>query len=519
MRVVRGRYRDGLYPFWPRFMFSAISCQLMTRRDAERSPRAFLGAGRAQSEVIGVVLVLGLVLAGTVAVVTLGSMAITDTQTQSELRSAEQAMTVFDSQAATVALGQTDQRSVSFGASGEYDVEPTNGRLVIEHHGWDGPGSTEVVYDEPLGAVVYRNQGTRIAYQGGGVWRQGPNGGTRMISPPEFHYRDGTLTLPALRTVGGGGAAGTASAQITENVRASPVYPNDTSPADDPAQYDASQDYANPIENGQVMVKVQSPYYEAWADYFRSRTEGTVDEYASNRTAAVSLVTLGTVGQFPMPGEGSSVEVRGIATHTLSDFEIELRPDDTDSADFSNLQWSLYADEGSQQFELNLRGGGSGCGMGIDATVYYSDDGGDNYHGWHRDDAFTASCSDLDGDGNDEIRLQANLVSSSVSLENQGISNADVTHFNPNGNQVSPVVFDEHGVDDGTYTSGATLTMETLMNHYFGLLGPSFDLTVDDKSSDTVSESASEGYIQYTGNGNFVTYLQVTENEIEVRFG
>ena len=486
----------------------------MTRRDAGRSLRALLASGRAQSELIGVVLVVGLVLAGTVAVVSLGSMAITDTRTQSELQSAEQAMTVLDSQAATVGLGQTDQRSVSFGAGGEYDVEPTNGRLIIEHHGWDGPGSTEVIYDEPLGAVVYRNQGTQIAYQGGGVWRRGPNGGTRMVSPPEFHYRDGTLTLPAIRTAGGGGAAGTASAEITENVRASPVYP------DESTQYGATtRDYTNPIQNGQVMVKVQSPYYEAWADYFRSRTEGTVDEYASNQTAAVSLITLGTVGQFPMPGEGSSVDIRGIATHSLSDFEIELRPDDTDSADFSNLQWSLYAEEGSQQFELNLRGGGSGCGMGIDATIYYSEDGGSTYHGWHKEDAFTATCSDLDGDGNDEIQLQANLVSSSVSLENQGISNADVTHFSASGSQTSSVVFDEHGVDDGTYNSGATLTMETLMNHYFGLLGPSFDLTVDDKNSDTVSESASEGYIQYTGNGNFVTYLQVTENEIEVRFG
>ena len=59
---------------------------------------------RAQSELIGVVLLFGLVVAGTAAVVALGGVAIDDAKSQSAFDRTEQVMTLFDSRAATVAL-------------------------------------------------------------------------------------------------------------------------------------------------------------------------------------------------------------------------------------------------------------------------------------------------------------------------------------------------------------------------------------------------------------------------------
>ena len=56
-----------------------------------------------------------------------------------------------------------------------------------------------------------------------------------------------------------------------------------------------------------------------------------------------------------------------------------------------------------------------------------------------------------------------------------------------------------------------------MVNHYFSVLGPGFDLTVDDKPGDSVSESGSSGVIEYTGTDSFVTYMHITENDVVVR--
>lgn len=80
--------------------------------------------------------------------------------------------------------------------------------------------------------------------------------------------------------------------------------------------------------------------------------------------------------------------------------------------------------------------------------------------------------------------------------------------------------FDEHEDtvewEPKTYTSGDTETSGRLLNHYFGLISPDFDLTVDDKNSNTVSEDASTGTIEYQGSDQYVTFLHITENGIEI---
>jgi hypothetical protein len=467
---------------------------------------------RGQSELVGVVLVLGLVLLATVAVVALGATAIEDTQRRSELQSAEQAMTVFDSRAATVALGRSSGRTVDFGESGgSYDVVPDSGRLVVVHRGWDGAGGAHELYNESLGAVVYRNADREVAYQGGGVWVSDDRGNSRMVSPPEFHYRDGTLTLPVVRVSGTGSTSGRAVAQVTEATRAAPVFPDAAS------QYPSGEPYANRVTTGEVTVKVQSRYYRAWADYFHDRTDGDVRTYDANRTATVTLVSLGTKGWFQVPDEGSTVDVRGMTAHSLTAFNVTLRPDRLDSADFSNLKWSMYREQGDEQFEFHLRQAtGHGCTADVSLTVYYSDDGGTTYESWYDDDAFTASCADLDGDGDDEAYLTAEFTDTALDLTYTDVSQSQLLHFKPTGSLATSATVHDPATGDRTVTAGDTVAVERLFAHYFTRMGPNFGLTVDDKNSDTVTEPQSIGYIDYTGGGNYIAFLHVTDNEIVV---
>ena len=188
-----------------------------------------LPSRRAQTSVIGIVLIIGLTLAAASAVVIFGSGAIDDGRQQSRIGQAEQAMTQFDSRTAQVALGDSDVQTIRMGqGQGTYRVNESAGRIKLYHEDWDGSNtsSDEHIYEADLGAVLYESGDTTIAYQGGGVWRRDDDGGATMVSPPELHNRKATLTLPVVRVRGSGSASGNAQASVRSETRGSPIFPD-----------------------------------------------------------------------------------------------------------------------------------------------------------------------------------------------------------------------------------------------------------------------------------------------------
>jgi hypothetical protein len=232
---------------------------------------------RAQGSVIGVVLVFGIVIAGSTLTIALGAEAVSSTQGQLSNERAQQTMTQLDSQAAMVALGSTERQEVSLPKSN------ADGYRVAEDAGWmnvsynNKSGHTKEVFNETMGAIVYENEQKTVAYQGGGVWRNVEGGSSLMVSPPEFHYRDATLTLP-LVTVRGNSALNQ-RAQITHN--------STTQHFPDQATDD---EFRNPVEGTEINVTVRSKYYEAWGNYFETRTEGNVTYDHATNTARITLV-------------------------------------------------------------------------------------------------------------------------------------------------------------------------------------------------------------------------------------
>jgi hypothetical protein len=517
--------------------------------------------GRGQSSPIGFVLVVALVVGAVVATVAFGAAALTDAQGESAVARAEQTMTLFDSRTAQVALGDSSIHTVDLGGTqGTYQVDPAAGSMSIVQLDCDDDGVNDDGNDDvdggtgdddaylmapvDLGRMTYTSGSTTLAYQGGGVWRKG-EGEARMVSPPEFHYRDATLTLPVVLARGSGAGSGAGTrARVTDGGDPTAVFPRSGSFPDRCDQTADGEDepYANPVADGRVFVRVESEYARAWGEYFETRTEGIVT-YPDDDVVRVELVSLAQLGTFEMPGEGGSVPVSGAAgEHAVEEFSITLRPDDTDSANFNNLQWSMYAESGDQQLEIHLRKSGSGgcssgtTGITADANVYYSEDGGDTYHGWHADDAFDAECADLDGDGDDEIYMDVEFVDDEdddgdvtevesddpelTYVDGSGLDN--LVYFKVKGGDtvVDPVTLGGHSVswEPTTYepNDGDTESIDRLVRHYFAEFPEEFDLTVDDKNSDTINEAGSSGRLFTGGSGRYVTYLHVTQNEVVV---
>ncbi|GAA5043044.1 DUF7289 family protein [Haladaptatus pallidirubidus] len=235
-----------------------------------------LPSTRAQTETLGVVLLLMITLAGTGLIVALGSSVLDDSKRAAELDSAEHAMTQLDSKASLVGIGETDIQRVNLGVGN--DGQP----LTRTQDGWmrvevdPDDGAAVEVMNQTLGAVVYRNDQTTIAYQGGGVWRRTGEGST-MVSPPEFHYRETTLTLPLIIVGGDGGLS--PRLEVSKNGSAESKFPL------------AEPKKTNPLSEATVNITVGSDSYRAWGNFFEQRTGGEVEYDHSANAVTLTLVT------------------------------------------------------------------------------------------------------------------------------------------------------------------------------------------------------------------------------------
>ncbi|PSP94379.1 hypothetical protein BRC91_06210 [Halobacteriales archaeon QS_4_62_28] len=229
---------------------------------------------RGQSTTIGFVLVIAIVIGGTTVILVAGSGALADTQQNLGVERAEKSLAQVDSKAAMVGLGQSSAQEVSLATTqrGEYRVDETAGNINVTL--FQGGGGSTVLLDQNMGELRYESGQTTVAYQGGGVWRE-TGGGSTMVSPPEFHYRGLTLTLPVVRLDGQGSVSD--SVTVSQNETAIEKFPA------------AGTD--NPLDDARVQVKVQSDYYKAWGTFFEERTDGNARVYHSNNTAVVNLVT------------------------------------------------------------------------------------------------------------------------------------------------------------------------------------------------------------------------------------
>ncbi|MFB6121497.1 MAG: hypothetical protein ABEJ68_10320 [Halobacteriaceae archaeon] len=230
---------------------------------------------RAQSETLGFILLVGIAAIGVTSIVVLGSAAVDNSRHAMEVGSAEHAMTEFDSQASLVAHGASTSQIATLpsGRGQRVQVLPNAGRMTVKVYNKTG-GLNFTVLNTTLGAVKYTNGDTTIAYEGGGVWKRTESGSVTMVSPPEVHYSQNTLTLPLVTVRGDGNVVGTTRIQqagVTDS-----KFPSAT--------------HSNPLQSGQIVLTVRSDYYRAWGRFFETRTGGNVTYDHPNETVSIDPV-------------------------------------------------------------------------------------------------------------------------------------------------------------------------------------------------------------------------------------
>ncbi|MDS0259177.1 hypothetical protein NDI56_07205 [Haloarcula sp. S1CR25-12] len=134
------------------------------------------------------ILLVGLTLVGVVAILATGVVTIDETNQDANMEIAEESMLQIDSALEQDSGGNT---SVSVPDQLEGKVAVSNDqsyRLTLNENSQCTTGSRD------LSSVEYEENGQRVAYEGGGVWRLTESGAT-MTSPPGVEYDEGSLSV------------------------------------------------------------------------------------------------------------------------------------------------------------------------------------------------------------------------------------------------------------------------------------------------------------------------------------
>jgi len=456
---------------------------------------------RAQSSVLGVVLLLGIVVAGIGVITVIGGSALGETEERLSESRAEKVMTQFDSQSALVALGETNARQTDLvsGNGGSYTLDEDAGWMQISVTNTTSNATVNVTERVSIGAVTYRSQRAELAYQGGGVWKK-DDGDAVMVSPPEFHYRGRTLTLPIINVSGDGSVGGRVTTRRDDVIQ---EYP-------DPAE---NESFVNPVPaEREVVVTVGSEYYRGWGTYFERRTDGNVSYDDGNQTASIRLTVpieeefdeavtaTGTV-------DGSSVTgdyTEGASRPSVTD-EIDDRIDDCGGT--SNI---------------------SGSGATLDAGTY-CEDGDFSFEGA----TFNTSDGDIDIVVNGTVTFKnsdtdINNATNNVTIYSKGLEVKGSTEVNEPGDPSALLTYVHSSVDEISLNGNA---------EYTGLIyAPNSDLRITgggNAGDNILGSIVVEDYegtgepsnlkqaggiarqLEFVDNAG-ITYLHISENRVEV---
>lgn len=231
---------------------------------------------RAQTNVLGYVLLLGMVLTSATLIVLSGASVVDQLEEVTGQESTTNAIEELDTALSSVAsVGGLTRTEFSIG-----DASPSQYRIVND-------GYVNVTVNRnascraqiPMSSIQYERQdGVIMAFEGGGVWRQedGIVSQTAMHTPPDLTYENGTIALTVINV--SGRIRGT-STVISENVTGSMTRTN-------AVESTLFTGYCARPDN--VTISVTSDYFRGWSGYMSSRLDASrSDWFDSNRTARV----------------------------------------------------------------------------------------------------------------------------------------------------------------------------------------------------------------------------------------
>lgn len=450
---------------------------------------------RADTDVIGHIIILGITIIGLSMLMLYAVPAIYSMQDVANLKNVEQAFTVLDTRASRAVLGESPLQITTLNlGGGTLTVEP-NSTAAKSYMTIKSKNDTFNV-TIPMGKIKYTFEDRTVAYEGGGVWSKFPSG-SLMLSPPEFHYNGVTLTLPVINVSGKTSVGGKGSSAIYFSKKGTLVhYPN--------VSYANRTNPVNYTATGKVYVNITSDFYDAWADYAQSLGYTRVSTNSTTRSTNIELTvvpsTLGENSPIINP-----VIFRGLDPTNqtpLDNFSFSLTANP-----ISSLNWQMQASSGSKYFVIQLQGSATKVRISVgysDTSLGYTD----YAETWENDTAFTPA-------GN---TVNINLIDQNVQMkyEKTNVPSGATCWDQIDSNKVNSTGFTWTDRVVNTSSLYNTQSLFNVTQHYIQLMAPDVSLNrCSPGGSDPINYDSSNMLVNYNAVGA-LTYLQITENRADV---
>lgn len=163
---------------------------------------AVLSDRRGASEVVGLVLLFGLVLVGATLIFAAGSSTLNSAESQIQLETAEQSVETLNTELKSVSSKRENATTdLQLRSTERNNVYVRNDTSIFITAIYDNERNESIMVDD-IGSIVYTHEdGTKIVSEAGAVWRVGKTGTTTVTAPP-LEYRNGTLLFDIIRTHG-----------------------------------------------------------------------------------------------------------------------------------------------------------------------------------------------------------------------------------------------------------------------------------------------------------------------------
>jgi hypothetical protein len=427
--------------------------------------------------------------------------AIDELKDNSKSQKVEQAFTILDSRISKVALGESPLQTISFslmggevGVDDESNSDSSNIKIVVQNITNSTPAEE---FNCSFGTFEYTLDERKIAYEGGGVWsKYRDNGGSVMVSPPEFHYNGETLTIPIMTINGSSSTAGKGEVNIavTSDNRPFVLYPNTS----------ISTSRTNPVTSDKIYIYIESDYYDAWANYAESMVYTNAEKDDVNKTAIIELDVVPPMGTTTLTNQ---IKIGGVNTsNTLPIYDFYMNLEAAGNQDLNPSNYEIKTTSGTKTLIYSLSKSGGNDQLEIEVT--YKDTSLDsNYvEYWEGEDVFQVN------EGESTVDFLNDSFVMKYDPPNNNGADPDFSWDTPGDTTELPDVVIE---DDGN----TSFSLNDLTQHYLKLMtkdGPVVFNINSPGNSDPVDYDTSSVTIDYDVKAGGITYLHVTQNELNI---
>lgn len=475
---------------------------------------------RAVSSVVGIVLILAITLLSIAIIILYTTPTLDNLEDIAEAQKVEQAFTVFDSRASKASLGESPIQITRVNQmGGKLEVmgdtaDYNDSQIMVLALDSDSSWYSEF-YDNrtlwnswkkyenesdfagygspiPMGKIKYTSGNRIIAYEGGGVWSKYGNGGTIMISPPEFHYNIETLTLPVMRISGNTSVSGISDTTIKVVSTNKPeiLFPNVV----------LNSNFTNPLKADNIIIYIKSDFYEGWAEYAESLTSTLVALDHENQTAVIELDTLPPMGTFALSNSFKIIKLNASNPDPMYNFSFYFQDEDGEASNFNSVETTVTATSGTKTLYYEIK-------KNVIDTIEYSDTSvSPDKEIW---DTYGSSEFPVYEDpANVKLANSTfDLLSDTYMLE---YSDADITEYSWDEKSSTTML------PNVTISDGDVLSLYNVTNHYMKLLAQDGVIACswEQKNNNKIQEDQSEYTLIYDSGGGIITFLHITSNEL-----